>query len=161
MRLDGIRPSLPSMIRLGAATRKRSRPKALSDMNRKPSVLAGEIDQLAGHTGVGGRGQCLEAGRGVFVEGLLIDEALDVLLGDLMASHEFLDLLVWLVHTWKPRQLAGAHGCLDRLAKHFPVGIELSLDRDVVRMDGIQTAHQVVQGQYGIAQRGTDVALRG
>ena len=77
------------------------------------------------------------------------------------ASLEFLDLLVRLVHAWQTCQFAGAHGGLNRLAKHLPVGIQLGFDGDVVRMNGIQAAHQIVECQHGIAQCGTDIALCG
>ena len=78
-----------------------------------------------------------------------------------MTAHELLDLLVRLIHTRQSCKLAGAHGGLDRLAEHLPIGIELGLDGNIVRMDGVQTTHQIVQRQQRIAQRGADVALRG
>ena len=99
--------------------------------------------------------------RGSVIERLLIDELLDGFLGDLMAAHKLLDLLVRLVHARQAGKFAGAHGGLDRLAKHLPVGVQLGFDGDVVRMDGVQTAHQIVEREHGVAQRGADVALRG
>ena len=78
-----------------------------------------------------------------------------------MAAHEFLDLLVRLVHAGQALELAGAHRGLDRLAEHLPVGVEFAFDDDVVRVDGLESSHQVVQGELRVAERRTDVALGG
>lgn len=56
-----------------------------------------------------------------------------------VTAHELLDLLVRLIHTRQSCKLAGAHGGLVRLAEHLPIGIELGLDGNIVRMDGVQT----------------------
>ena len=61
----------------------------------------------------------LETRRSGFVEGLLVDEPFDVILGYLVTAHELLDLLVRLIHTRQSCKLAGAHGGLDRLAEHL------------------------------------------
>ena len=45
-------------------------------------ISAVESDELAGHTGVGGGGQSLQASGGFRVEGLLVDELLDLFLVD-------------------------------------------------------------------------------
>lgn len=42
-----------------------------------------EVNQLAGNSGVCRRSQRLETRRSGFVEGLLVDEPFDVILGDL------------------------------------------------------------------------------
>ena len=78
-----------------------------------------------------------------------------------MAAHKLLDLLVRLIHARQALELAGAHGGLDRLAKHLPVLIQLTLDDVGVRVDGLKATHEVGQGEQGVAERGTDVALGG
>ena len=79
-----------------------------------------EIYQFAGDAGICCRSQRLQTSRGSVIERLLIDELLDGFLGDLMAAHKLLDLLVRLVHARQAGKFAGAHGGLDRLAKHLP-----------------------------------------